>query len=88
MKECKIIGYGKFKEKETKEDMFRIVIGIDSTNENYKGTMITTAFLPYNQDLEDELDYAVQNNKKANYETTDNIITGKTKINKITVNHY
>ena len=88
MKECKIIGYGKFKEKETQEDMFRIVIGIDSTSENYKGTMITTAFLPYDQDLEDELDYAIKNNKKANYETTDNIITGKTKISKITVKHY
>lgn len=86
MKECKIIGYGKFKDKDTQEEMLRIVIGIDSTNENYKGTMITTAFLPYDKDLEDDLDYAIKNNKKASYETTDNIITGKTKVSKITVN--
>lgn len=87
MKECKILGYGKFNEKETNNEMLRIVLGIDSNNENYKGTMVTTAFLDYSKDLEDELNYAIDNNKMASYETTDNIITGKTKISKITVNH-
>ena len=86
MKECEIFGYGKFKDKDTQEEMLRIVIGIDSRNDNYVGTMITTAFLPYDKDLEDDLDYAIKNNKKASYETTDNIITGKTKVSKITVN--
>ena len=86
MKECEIYGYGKYKEKETQEDMLRIVIGIDSRNDNYVGTMITTAFLPYDKQLEDDLEYAIKNKKYATYETTDNIITGKTKVSKITVN--
>ena len=86
MKECEIFGYGKFKDKDTQEEMLRIVMGIDSRNDNYVGTMITTAFLPYDKDLEDDLNYAIKNNKTANYESTDNIITGKTKVSKITVN--
>lgn len=86
MKECEVFGYGKFKDKDTQEDMLRIVIGIDSRNENYFGTMITTAFLPYNRELEEDLEYAIKNKVYVNYETTDNIITGKTKVSKITVN--
>ena len=87
MKECKILGYGKFTEKETQNEMLRIVVGVKSTSENYKGLMTTTAFLNYSRDLEDELNYAIENDLTANYETTDNIISGKTKIVNITVNH-
>ena len=87
MKNCQILGYGKYTEKETNNEMIRIVVGIDSTSENYTGTMVTTAFLEYSKDLEDELNYAIKTGAAASYQTTDNIITGKTKINKIIVNH-
>lgn len=87
MKQCEIIGFGKFNDKETNEETFRILVGIDSTNEKYTGLMATTIFLPYNKDLEEDLKYAVKNKIKASYETTDNIISGKTKVTKITVNH-
>lgn len=86
MKECEIFGFGKFNDKETNEEMLRILIGVESNNEKYTGIMATTIFLPYDKNLEDDLEYARKNKKKASYETTDNIITGKTKVSKIIVN--
>lgn len=83
MKKCKIIGYAPCENKETKEELFRIVIGIPSISEKYKGTMTTTAFLEKTNELEKILDKAITNNIDVYYETSENIITGKTKITKI-----
>ena len=83
MKKCKIIGYAACENKETKEELFRIVIGIPSISEKYKGTMTTTAFLEKTNELEKTLDKAITNNIDVYYETSENIITGKTKITKI-----
>lgn len=85
MKKCKIIGYGKFEEKETKEEMLRIVIGIPSISEKYIGIMTTTVFLEYSNQLEDELKEAIDKNLEVYYQTSDNIITGKTKITKLEI---
>ena len=83
MKKCKIIGYGKFEDKETKEEMLRIVIGIPSNNDKYIGTMTTTVFLEYSEQLEHELNEALNLDSVVYYQTSDNIITGKTKITKL-----
>lgn len=85
MKKCKIIGYGKFEEKETKEEMLRIVIGIPSISDKYIGTMTTTVFLEYSKQLEEELKEAIEKNLEVYYQTSDNIITGKTKITKLEI---
>lgn len=88
MKNCKIIGYGKITTKEDNKEMLRIIIGVDSISENYYGTMVTTVFLDYDKELESNLKYAIDNNSKCEYETTDNILTGKTKVSKIIVKKY
>lgn len=85
MKKCKIIGYAKFEEKETKEEMLRIVIGIPSISDKYIGTMTTTVFLEYSKQLEEELKEAIDKNLEVYYQTSDNIITGKTKITKLEI---
>ena len=87
-KECKVLGYGKYPDKETGEMMLRVLIGIKSDNEKYYGTMIAPAiFLKYDEQLEESLKYAIDNRDlvKAYYTTTDNIITGKTKVDAIYV---
>ena len=43
MNKCRIFGFNKFKNKND-EEMLRIVIGIESQNEKYKGLIPTTVF--------------------------------------------
>ena len=83
MKKCKIIGYGKVTTKETKEEMLRIVIGIPSISDKYIGTMTTVVFLEYSKQLEEELQEAIEKNLEVYYQTSDNIISGTTKITKL-----
>ncbi len=87
MKECKILGFGKFTSKDDNEEMLRILIGIKSDKENYKGMMIAPpVYLKYDQLLERQLNSAITNDSiKAKYETTDDIISGKTKVSKIII---
>ena len=40
MKECEILGYGTFADKETGEALLRILIGIKSKSDKYVGTMV------------------------------------------------
>ncbi|HIT12250.1 MAG TPA: hypothetical protein IAB58_05610 [Candidatus Pelethosoma merdigallinarum] len=87
-KECKVFGYGKYPDKETGEMMLRVLIGIKSENEKYYGMMIAPAiFLKYDEQLEESLKYAIDNKNltRTYYTTTDNIITGKTKVDAIYV---
>ena len=81
-KECKILGFGKCTLKETGEAKLRILIGVRSNNENYTGLMVAPpVFLDYNENLEKDLGKAVQDeNIQTYYTTTDNIISGKTKV--------
>ena len=85
---CKIIGFAKVITKEDNKEMLRIIIGVDSISENYYGTMVTTVFLDYDRELEKDLIFAVDNNIDCEYTTTDNIWSGKTKVNKIIVKKY
>lgn len=84
-KECIILGYGTYAEKETGEMMLRILIGIKSNSENYKGIMVAPpVYLKYDDILIDKLSEAIEDKSiKTYYTTTDNIITGKTKVNDI-----
>ena len=85
-KECKVLGFGKYPDKESGEMMIRVLISINSDHENYYGEMIPPAvFLKYDEELEKNLKFAIDNrdNAKVYYTTTDNIITGKTKVNAI-----
>lgn len=84
-KECIIIGYGKYSEKDTGEIMLRILIGINSQSESYYGIQVAPpVYLPFNEVLEDNLKNAIDDREiKTYYTTTDNIISGKTKVNNI-----
>ena len=82
MKECTIIGYGKYKKKETQEEMLRIIIGVDSISENYVGIMVVAVHMDYNKDLEEDLNNAIKTGEMVKYTTTDNIVSGTTKVNK------
>ena len=83
MKQCTIIGYGKYKKKETQEEMLRIIIGVDSISENYVGTMVVAVHMDYNKDLEEDLKKAIETGEMVEYTTTDNIVSGTTKVNKL-----
>ena len=88
MKECEILGYGTFADKETGEALLRILIGIKSKSDKYVGTMVAPpVFLSYDESLEYDLKKYInkKDNFKAYYESTDNIITGKTKVSKIVI---
>ena len=86
-KECKVLGFGKCVIKDTGEAMLRILIGVQSNNENYTGLMVAPpVFLSYNENLERDLSMAIRNeNIQTYYTTTDNIISGKTKVSSIFV---
>ena len=81
-KECIIIGFGKYKSKETNEEMLRIIIGVDSISENYFGTMVVAVHMDYDKNLEKNLNNAIETGEIVEYTTTDNIVTGKTRIDK------
>jgi|GEM_PF-6873336 hypothetical protein len=82
MKECYIIGYKPCQNKETKENLLRIIIEIKSQDEKLIGNNAIICFLNDTEELRNFLNEAIENNTKVYYETTDNIETGKTKITK------
>lgn len=84
-KECKILGYHEVTIKESGEVMYRICISVESTKDKYVGNESIYVFLPIDDELKETLDYAIENNSTAYYTTTDNIITGKTKVSNITL---
>ena len=87
-KECKIFGYGTYTDKESKEPKMRVVIGVYRNDDKFIGYQVTAAFLDYDEELATEIVKYLSDkdsDKKAYYETTDNIFTGKTKISKIII---
>ena len=85
-KECKILGYQKCTIKDSQEEMLRICLAILSTRENYVGNESTYIFLPFSNELKTKIDNYFRNDDlTAYYETTDNIVTGKTKVSKIII---
>lgn len=87
MKECKILGYGTYTDKETHEEKLRVVLGVESLKDNYYGIQPAVAFLEKDDILIMELSNYIKNpsSYQAYYETTDNIVTGKTKVSKIII---
>ncbi len=87
-RECKIIGYGTYTDKNTQDKMLRIIIAVRSNKENYKGLMIPRPlFLKHTQELENNLNLAIEDkNIKTYYETTEDIISGKTEITRLIIN--
>ena len=77
---CKILGYGSYTDKETGELKLRINISVDSIYENYYGQLLTTVFLPQNDELESDLRYAIDNKFNIEYITKINVITKKVEI--------
>lgn len=83
-KKCRILGYQRCTVKETKEDMYRICMCVDSERENYIGEEALYIFLPIDTILEKNLNnYLNGSLKNAYYKSTDNIITGKTKVSEL-----
>lgn len=85
-KQCKILGYQECVAKDTGEALIRICIVIDSKRENYYGKESLYIFLPNDSSLILDLKKAIDNpHTPVFYETTDNIVSGKTKVSKIIV---
>lgn len=85
-KECKILGFQECTVKDTGELMLRICMSIKSNRDNYYGDESTFIFLPLDEELKENLKLAIDDkNVKTYYTTTDNIISGKTKVNNIIV---
>lgn len=82
-KECKVLGYHEVTIKETGELMYRICISVKGTKDKYVGNEAVYVFLPIDEELKETLDYAIKYDCVAYYTTTDNIITGKTKVSNI-----
>lgn len=84
MKECKVIGYQECTIKDTHEEMLRICLQIKSSRENYVGDESVYIFLPNEEKLKSDIEkYLNKEYFKCTYETTDNIVTGKTKVSKL-----
>lgn len=82
-KECEIIGFGTYNDKETQEKKIRVILGVDRKRENYWGLTPAVAFLDHTTILENKLiEYKqdITKTKKAYYETEEDITTGKTKV--------
>lgn len=77
---CKIIGYGSYTDKETGELKLRINISVDSIYENYYGQLLTTVFLPQNDELESDLRNAINQKIDVEYITKINVVTKKVEI--------
>lgn len=92
-KVCKVLGYKVYDEKDenkklTGNKMFRIIITIDPKIEDYYGETPVAVFLPYNEEFEKDLKKAIDNkNINCTYKTTDNIVTGKTKVTSIIIGY-
>lgn len=85
-KECKILGFQECTVKDTGELMLRICMSIKSNRDNYYGDESTFIFLPLSEKLKSDLKLAIDDDSvSAYYTTTDNIISGKTKVNDIIV---
>lgn len=77
---CKIIGYGSYTDKETGELKLRINISVDSIYDNYYGQLLTTVFLPQDDDLEFSLRSAINQKIDVEYITKINVVTKKVEI--------
>ena len=86
MKECEILGFGSYTDKETGEQKLRIVIAYKSNNDKYFGKNVAAAFLDYDNLLEMQLkNYINQPNiYNAKYNLSEEIGT-KTKITNILI---
>lgn len=77
---CKIIGYGSYTDKETGELKLRINISVDSIYDNYYGQLLTTVFLPQDDELEFNLRSAIDHKIDVEYITKINVVTKKVEI--------
>ena len=89
MKECKIIGFKPYDEKDenkklTGKKMLRIIITIDSTNnDDYVGRIPVPVYLEYNENLVYKLSETIKEDKTITYKTEENILTGKTRVSEL-----
>lgn len=93
MKECKILGYRPYDEKNelkqlTGKKMLRIIITIDSPedSESY-GRIPVPVYLDYNEEFEKDLKLAIDDDLPVKYTTEENILTGKTRVKNILINY-
>lgn len=85
-KECKILGFQECTVKDTGELMLRICMSVKSNRDNYYGDEATFIFLPLDEELKENLKLAIDDEEvNTYYTTTDNIISGKTKVNSIII---
>lgn len=83
MKECYVLGYKCYDDKDTKEKMIRIIITVESIDSKYYGKMPVPVYMKWSNDLEKNLMKTIDENDCINYETEENILTGKTRVSKL-----
>lgn len=91
-KTCKILGFRPYDEKDenkkpTGNKMLRIVMRIKPQIDDYYGETPVTVFLPYNEEFEKDLKKAYDQDLTCEYKTTDNIVTGTTKVTSIIIGY-
>ncbi len=88
-KNCKVLGYKAYDEKDnekklTGKKMLRVIITIESNEENgYIGRIPVAVYFEYDQNLCIQLSKVINSEETIKYETSENILTGKTKVSKL-----
>lgn len=69
-----------YTDKNTQEEMYRIVIAYNQNNNKYYGLIPANVFLNKEDVYENNIKNAIDSKKEVEYETEENISTGKTKV--------
>lgn len=91
MKECKILGFKAYDEKDeskklTGNKMIRIIIAVKPIDNSYYGIIPVPVYLKFSEELERNLMDAIDNDLDVSYETEENILTGKTRVSNLIIN--
>lgn len=79
-KKCNVLGFKPYIDKNTQEEMVRIIITVVNDDEEYTGLVPVCVFLKQENNILYNLKTAYFEKKECYYITKENIATGKTKV--------
>lgn len=77
---CKVLGFKQYTDKNSGEEMVRIIITVENDDEEYTGLVPVCVFLKQENNILYNLKNAYNEKKDVYYKTRENIATGKTKV--------
>ena len=77
---CNILGFKKYQDKNSGEEMVRIIITVENDDDEYTGLVPVCVFLKQENNILYNLKNAYNEKKDVYYKTRENIATGKTKV--------